>query len=88
MSTEALANGNALALILIRICIYQFRNHLDSLTLCNARTVTFKLVAVKNKVLVIYSVVYLCQLVVIVTRIRYYCLFVSIHYYSSVIIRC
>jgi hypothetical protein len=33
----------------------------------------------------IYSVVYLCQLFVIVIRIRYYCLFVSIRYYSSVI---
>ncbi len=41
-----------------------------------------------NKVLVIYSVVYLCQLLVIVTRIRYHCLFVSIRYYSSIIVRC
>jgi hypothetical protein len=36
----------------------------------------------------IYLVVYLCQLLIIVTRIRYYCLLVSIRYYSSVIIRC
>ncbi len=34
-----------LALILSRICNYQFRNRLDSLTLRNTRTVTFKLVA-------------------------------------------
>jgi hypothetical protein len=58
------------------------------LTLCNAGSVTFKPVAVKDKVLVIYSVVYLCQLLVIVTRIRYHCLFVSIRYYLSVIVRC
>ncbi len=38
-----------LALIPGRICNYQFCNRLDSLTLCNARTVTFKLVAVKNR---------------------------------------
>ncbi len=63
-----------LALILSRICIYRFCNRLDGLTLCNARRVTFKPLAVKkNKVLVIYSVIYLCQFVVIVTRIRYYC---------------
>jgi hypothetical protein len=42
VSTEALANGNALELILIRICIYQFRNRLDSLTLSNAGAVTFQ----------------------------------------------
>ncbi len=36
-----------LALILSRICIYQFCNRLDSLTLGNARTDTFKLVAAK-----------------------------------------
>ncbi len=35
-----------------------------------------------------YSVVYVCQLLVIIIRIRYCCLFVSIHSYSSVIIRC
>ncbi len=38
-----------LALIPSRICNYQFRNHLDSLTLRNTRTVTFKLVAIKNR---------------------------------------
>ncbi len=38
-----------LALIPSRICNYQFRNRLDSLTLCNTRTVTFKLVAAKNR---------------------------------------
>ncbi len=38
-----------LALIPSRICIYQFCNRLDSLTLCNTRTVTFKLVTVKNR---------------------------------------
>ncbi len=42
MSTETLANLDALALILGRICIYQFCNRLDSLTLINARAVTFK----------------------------------------------
>ncbi len=36
-----------LVLIPSRICNYQFRNRHDSLTLCNTRTVTFKLVAVK-----------------------------------------
>jgi hypothetical protein len=36
-----------LAVIPSRICNYQFHNRHDSLTLCNARTVTFKLVAVK-----------------------------------------
>jgi hypothetical protein len=36
-----------LALIPSRICNYQFCNRHDSLTLCNTRTVTFKLVAVK-----------------------------------------
>ncbi len=47
MSTETLANGDALALILIQICIYQFCNRLDSLTLFIAGAVTFKLVAIK-----------------------------------------
>ncbi len=47
MSTETLANGDALALILTQICIYQFCNRLDSLTLFNAGAVTFKLVAIK-----------------------------------------
>ncbi len=47
MSTETLANGDALALILTRICIYQFCNRLHSLTLFNAEAVTFKLVAIK-----------------------------------------
>jgi hypothetical protein len=46
-----------LALIPSRICNYQFCNRHDGLTLCNTRTVTFKLVAVKE-VLVIYSVVF------------------------------
>jgi hypothetical protein len=36
-----------LALIPSRICNYQFCNRHNSLTLCNTRTVTFKLVAVK-----------------------------------------
>ncbi len=47
MSTETLANGDALALILGQICIYWFCNRPDSLTLFNARAVTFKLVAIK-----------------------------------------
>jgi hypothetical protein len=47
VNTEALGNENALALILIRICIYQFCNRLDSLTLFNAGAVTFQLVAIK-----------------------------------------
>jgi hypothetical protein len=42
VNTEALANGYAVALILIRICIYQFRNRSDSLTLFNAGVVTFQ----------------------------------------------
>jgi hypothetical protein len=36
-----------LALIPSQTCIYQFCNRHDSLTLCNTRTVTFKLVAVE-----------------------------------------
>jgi hypothetical protein len=47
VNTEALANRNALALILIRICIYQFCKRLDSLTLFNAGAVTFQPVAIK-----------------------------------------
>ncbi len=38
-----------LALIPSRLCSYQFHNRLDNLTLCNTRTVTFKLVAVKDR---------------------------------------
>ncbi len=38
-----------LALIPSWICNNRFRNRLDSLTLCNTRTVTFKLVAVKRR---------------------------------------
>ncbi len=38
--------------------------------------------------LVIYSVVYLCQSFVIVIRICSYCLFIGIRYYSSVIVCC
>ncbi len=61
-----------LALIPSRICNYQFYNRHDSLTLCNTRMVTFKLVAVKE-VLMIYSVVYFVPVI----RIRYsYSLFV------------
>ncbi len=38
-----------LALIPSRVCSYQFRNRLDNLTLLNTRTVTFKLVAIKDR---------------------------------------
>jgi hypothetical protein len=48
-----------LALIPSRICNYQFCNRLDSLTLCNTRTVTFKLVAVKNRCLW-FTQLYIC----------------------------
>jgi hypothetical protein len=44
------------------MCNYQFCICHDSVTLCNTRTVTFKLVAVKY-VLVIYSVVYLVPVI-------------------------
>ncbi len=37
-----------LALIPSRLCSYQFHNRLDNLILCNTRTVTLKLVAVKK----------------------------------------
>ncbi len=38
-----------LALIPSQICSYQFRNRLDNLTLHSTRTVTFKLVAIKDR---------------------------------------
>ncbi len=53
-----------LALIPSRICYYQFCNRLDSLTLCNTRTVTFKLVAVKRGARDLLSCIKLCQLFV------------------------
>ncbi len=48
-----------LALIPSRICNYQFCNHLENLTLRNTRTVTFKLVAIKNRCLW-FTQLYIC----------------------------
>ncbi len=73
MSTETIANGDALALILSRICIYRFCNRLDSLTLINARAVTFNFGARDL----------LDCIVVPVIRNRYsYSLLLFIRYYS------
>ncbi len=79
-----------LALIPSRICIYQFCNRHDGSTLCNTRTVTFKLVAVKIRCswftqLYIYaSYSYSLLLFVIVVYSS-----VTIRYYSfSYFVRC
>ncbi len=68
-----------LALIPSRICNYQFRNRLDSLTLCNTRTVTFKLVAIKNRCSW-FTQLYICASYSLFTFVNYCALFVS--YYS------
>jgi hypothetical protein len=75
-----------LALMLSRICIYQFCNRHDSLTLCNARTVTFKLVAVKKGARDLLSCIFMP-----VIRIRYSYLLIVVYlsvirYYSSFIL--
>jgi hypothetical protein len=71
-----------LALISSRICIYQFCNRHDSLTLCNARTVTFKLVAVRIGACDLLS----CIFVLVICIRHSYSLFVVyssfIRYYS------
>ncbi len=47
VSTKALANRDCSSFNTQTNSIYRFHNCLDSLTLCNARTVTFKPIAVK-----------------------------------------
>ncbi len=71
-----------LALIPSRTCSYQFRNRLDNLTLHSTRTVTFKLVAIKNRCSW-FTQLYICASYSLLVFVIYCALFVSIiRYYS------
>ncbi len=75
-----------LALIPSRICNYQFCNLLDSLTLCNTRTVTFKLVALKIRCSW-FTQLYICASYSLFVFVIYYAFIRSVFYslfdYSS-----
>jgi hypothetical protein len=68
-----------LALIPSRICSYQFRNRLDNLTLHSTRTVTFKLVATKDRCSW-FTWLYICASYLLLVFVIY-CAFIR-QYYS------